>query len=41
LTGGAAATTAVCDDCVLALPPEFVAVTWERIVEPTSALVTV
>ena len=40
LTGGAAATVAVCVDCALALPAVFVAVTCERIVEPTSALVT-
>jgi hypothetical protein len=41
LTGEAAATAAVCVDCALALPAAFVAVTCERIVVPTSALVTV
>ena len=40
LTGGAAATTVVCADFALVLPAGFVAVTWERTVEPTSALVS-
>jgi hypothetical protein len=37
LTGGAAATTAVCEVVALALPAAFVPVTTTRIVEPTSA----
>ena len=40
-TGEAGATTPLCADEALALPPAFVAVTRRRIVLPTSALTCV